>query len=701
MLTLLATANTPITVPQIIHELRLSRKERKAVFKTLDQLTAQGRLNKKGKKYTLYTQTKTIQATLDLTAKGFAFATPVHAEDKEKDIFIARENLATASHQDLVQVELLGHSRGRRVGRVVQVEQRAVIQLCGIYYRSGPHGYVHPDNEKLPYTVRVARDDSLGAEDGMAVLVRILEYGNQRSGPKGEILAILGDPFDPAVQIQMAIRQFSLRDTFPVDVLKEAEELLPITACEKQRVDLSGLLHVTIDGSDSRDFDDAICVTQDKKGYTLYVSIADVTHYVRPGSALDKEALKRGTSTYLPDRVLPMLPERLSNNLCSLVPHEPRPAFTAILSFDLQGRRTGEKYCKSLIESKRRLTYETVNRILYEPDTRLIEQCKEFLPMLSQAKELVALLRKQRLARGSLDFNLPEAKTSIAGNQVVSITLAARNRAHQLIEECMLAANEAVAETLVRAGRQALFRIHEDPDAVKLENFREVCKLLGIELPQTEVSPAWFAEVLRQARHEPREYVINNLLLRTMQQARYAPCNTGHFGLAAPYYLHFTSPIRRYPDIIAHRALHALLLAESAPKLLADKGQGPTFEESGPLLSRCERTAIDTERSVAARMAVLYLRGKIGETFAAVISGVTSFGLFVELKKCFISGTISVKDMRDDHYLHDERRHRLIGERTNTMYQLGDEVTVILNRVDILSKRIHFTLADCTPLAGP
>ena len=467
-----------------------------------------------------------------------------------------------------------------------------------------------------------------------------------------------------------------------------------MTKCDTHRVDLQELPHVTIDGVDARDFDDAICVTRNQRGYTLYVSIADVTHYVRPGSAIDREALQRGTSVYLPDRVLPMLPERLSNDLCSLVPQQPRPAFTTILSFDHKGNRTEEKYCKSLILSKQRFTYDTVNRILYEPEQELVAGYQEFLPMLSEAKQLAALLRKQRIARGSLDFNLPEAKTSIEEHHVVAVKLSDRNQAHQLIEECMLAANEAVAETLERAGCRTLFRIHEDPDTLKLESFREVCKLLGVDLPRAEPSPAWFAEVLRQAKGEPREYVINNLLLRTMQQARYTSYNSGHFGLAAQYYLHFTSPIRRYPDIIAHRALHAWLLKDDMPQLLGAAEDAPSLEESGALLSRCERTAIDTERSVHARMAVLFLRDRIGERFTAVISGVTSFGLFVELEECYISGAISVKDMSDDYYLHDERRHRLIGERTNKLYQLGDEVEVILDRVDILSKRINFILAD-------
>ncbi len=694
ILALLATHKEAIALPQIMNELHLSRKERGPVSRSLALLTEQNKIQKKGKGYRLNIHTKTVEATLDVTSKGFGFAMTTNPEDTEKDIFIAPEELGGASHGDLIQVALTGHSRGRRTGRVVHIVKRAVSKLCGIYHGSGKHGYVTPDNEKLPYTLGISRDDTLGCEDGMAVLAQITDYGNERSGPQGKILEILGNPLDPAIQIRMAIQQFKLRDTFPENVLQEAEELIPITQCEKHRRDMRDLPHVTIDGADARDFDDAICVTRDQQGYTLYVSIADVTHYVRPGSAIDCEALQRGTSVYLPDRVLPMLPERLSNNLCSLVPCQPRPAFTAILSFDDEGNRTEEKYCKSLILSKQRFTYETVNKILYEPEQELLEKYHEFLPMLSVAKQLAALLRKQRLNRGSLDFNLPEAKTSIKEDQIVAIKLTERNQAHQLIEECMLAANEAVAETLDSAGRQTLYRIHEDPDSAKLESFREVCKLLGVDLPRGELSPAWFAEVLRQAKGEPREYVINNLLLRTMQQARYTPYNSGHFGLASRYYLHFTSPIRRYPDIIAHRALHALLLKEDAPALLAKGETVPSLEESGTQLSRCERTAIDTERNVHARMAVLFLHDRIGEQFTAVISGVTSFGLFVELQDYYISGAISVKDMTNDYYLYDERRHRLIGERTNKLYQLGDEIEVILDRVDILSKRINFILPE-------
>lgn len=450
---------------------------------------------------------------------------------------------------------------------------------------------------------------------------------------------------------------------------------------------------MTIDGETARDFDDAICVEREGEAFILYVSIADVSHYVRTGSAIDREAYLRGTSVYLPDRVLPMLPERLANDLCSLVPDQDRPAFTAILTFDATGRRTGERYTKSLIRSRQRFTYTTVNQILYLHDALARTAHGELVPMLEQARALTALLKKRRIERGSLEFNIPEPEVTLEGEKVAAIRLAERNQAHMLIEDCMLAANEAVAETLAKVRRPVLYRIHEHPDPAKLESFTDAAKALGFHLPQAEVNPAWFAQIIKQARNSPTEYIVNNLLLRTMQQARYSPDNSGHFGLAAPYYLHFTSPIRRYPDLVAHRVLGALLAGHASDSARPVPGKATDLAEAGLHLSQCERRAIDAERNVHARCSCLLLMDRIGEIFAAVISGVTAFGLYVSLDDSYISGMVPLTGMTDDYYLHDSRRYRLIGEASNRMYQLGDRVLVRLEQVDLAAKRLSFSLA--------
>ena len=697
ILGLLAAQGLPLTETEIALALHIGGGQLPALHTTLAQLLEEHKIEKKGKRFFPAAQAEHLRATLDLTSKGFGFAILEGEQAKGgKDIFIAPHHLNGASQGDSILVAVTGTARGRREGRVIQVLSRAVTQLCGLFTASGAGGYVTPDDDRLPYTLLIRRGDDLAAGNGMAVVAEIIDYGSERQGPTGRIIEILGDARTVGVQIRMAIIQSALRETFPAEVEAEAARLTPVSECTEGRIDLRHLPHVTIDGETARDFDDAICVERTGDGFILYVSIADVSHYVQTGSPIDREAYLRGTSVYLPDRVLPMLPERLSNDLCSLVPDQDRPAFTAILSFDAQGRRTGERYARSLIRSCRRFTYTTVNQLLYLNDPEVRTAHADLVPMLEQAKKLSALLKSCRTERGSLDFNIPEPQITLDGEQVASITLAERNQAHSLIEDCMLAANEAVAETLAKANKPVLYRIHERPDPTKLETFTDAAKALGLHLPQSEVNPAWFAQVIRQAQSSPAEYIVNNLLLRTMQQARYSPENTGHFGLAAAFYLHFTSPIRRYPDLVAHRVLQALLTGQTEHTPAPIPGEGKTLADAGLHLSQCERKAIDIERNVHSRCAALFLMDKIGETFGAIISGVTAFGLYLTLDESYISGMVPLTSMTDDYYLHDSRRYRLIGERSNKMYQLGDRVQVRLDHVDLQNKRLSFSLVPAT-----
>jgi ribonuclease R len=701
ILALLAEQTKAVTIEAIMQALHLKHSQLALLQQTLHQMVTTGKIVTKGKRFLLAAPSESVRATLDLTAKGFGFALIEGEAKGGKDVFIAPHNLGGASHGDSILVTITGTARGRREGRVIEVLSRAVTKFCGIFSASGGGGYVTPDDDRLPYTVLIRRGDEMGAGEGMAVVAEIVDYGSERQGPTGKVLEILGDCRTVSVQIRMAIIQSGLRETFPAAVIAAAEHLIPVAECTADRKDLRHLPHVTIDGETARDFDDAICVERTADGYTLYVSIADVGHYVTPDSPIDREAYLRGTSVYLPDRVLPMLPERLSNDLCSLVPDQDRPAMTAILSYDHQGRRIGERYCKSLIKSRQRFTYTTVHQLLYLQDPQVRALYAELTPMLEQGKQLAALLKQRRIERGSLEFNLPEPQITLAQEQVASITLAERNQAHMLIEDFMLAANEAVAETLAKSRKPVLYRIHEYPDLTKLETFTDAAKTLGLHLPQSEVNPGWFAQVIAEARNSPVEYIVNNLLLRTMQQARYSPENTGHFGLAADFYLHFTSPIRRYPDLVAHRVLHSLLLGQAAETPgLPFPAEGKNLDEAGVYLSQCERKAIDIERNVHVRCAALLLLDRVGETFGAIISGVTAFGLYIVLDACFISGSVPLTTMTDDYYLHDSRRYRLIGERSNKMYQLGDRITVRLENVDLLSKRLTFSLVPA-PQEGP
>ncbi|MDD2464390.1 MAG: RNB domain-containing ribonuclease, partial [Desulfobulbus sp.] len=509
ILNLLNERQQPLNISEITLALHMQRRQLSTLHTALAALENDRKIEKTGRRFVSISRQESLRATLELTSKGFGFAVLEGEQaQKGKDIFIPPPYLGGASHGDTVLLTLIGSARGRREGRVLEVVQRAVTKVCGIFNASNHGGYVAPDDDRLPYTVMILPKDTRNAGDGMAVLAEITDYGSERQGPSGRILDILGDARDAGVQIQMAVSQFSLREHFPADVATEAAELAAVCECEPGRKDLRHLAHVTIDGETARDFDDAICVEYGDEGYTLYVSIADVSHYVATNSAIDREAYLRGTSVYLPDRVLPMLPERLSNDLCSLVPNQDRAAFTAILRFDHQGKRIGERYCKSLITSRQRFTYTTVNQLLYVKDPQARKEFAQLLPMLEQADRLTGLLKKRRLERGSLEFNIPEPVVQLVDNRVTAINLAERNRAHQLIEDCMLAANEAVAETLAKAQQPVLYRIHERPDPVKLETFTDAAKALGLTLPRSEVSPAWFSEVIRQAANSTSEYIV-------------------------------------------------------------------------------------------------------------------------------------------------------------------------------------------------
>jgi len=682
----------PVTKDRIIKDLELSNYSKAIIKDVLKGLEKSGEVQVSAKRYSIGSKGKLLKATLELTHSGFGFAIMDDSKTFDKDVFIARTNINGASHGDRVFVRILGSSRGRYEGRVVKVIERSITKLCGIFTTGGKTGYVTPDNERLPFTVFIRRKNSLGARDNTAVLVEITDFGSERRGPEGKIIEVLGDPNRVAVQMRMAIEQLELARSFPENVLSEAASLEAATESGEERQDLRHILHVTIDGANAKDFDDAIAVNITDFGFELYVSIADVSHYVRPNSAIDREAYNRGTSFYLPDRVLPMLPERLSNDLCSLVPNQDRPAFTAIVSFNENGMRLGQKFSKSIIRSRQRFTYHTVNQILYEKqkDPGLVKQHETLLPMLMEAKQLARLLRSQRVSRGSIGFNIPEPDIKLADEKIISIKHAQRNQAHQLIEEFMLAANEAVAYVLDKAKQPVLFRTHDLPDPEKVEAFIESAASMGLQLPKIKTSPEWFAEVLDKVKDSPSEYVVNNLLLRTMQQARYTPENIGHFGLAAQYYLHFTSPIRRYPDLIAHRVLHNFLTSEKIQSgFVPDK---ISLAEAGEHLSRQERKSVDLERNVHSRLSSLYMSERIGEEFDGVISGVTTYGLYVELIDHFISGAVPMQEMHDDYYIYDNQGHRLIGEGTGKIYQLGNLVRVKLQQVQILSKRIIFSI---------
>ncbi|MCF6291468.1 MAG: ribonuclease R [Desulfobacterales bacterium] len=659
------------------------------------------------KKYRLTARTGLHEGTLEMTPRGFGFVVLDTGDagepsgngkgDRKKDPFVGPGSLGSAHHGDRVLVELQGRQRGRAEAKVVRVINRAVTRLVGIYVAGRPTGMVVPEEERLLFNILIRKEYSCNARNGHAVVAEIIDFKPGQRNPEGRIVEVLGDPENIAVQTEIVIRKHGLPHAFSEAALAETAALDATVATDENRRDLRDIAHVTIDGESARDFDDAVAIQKTKQGYRLHVSIADVSHYVRPGTVLDDEAYLRGTSVYFPNRVVPMLPERLSNDLCSLVPDQDRMAFTAVLDFDRHGRRKKKKFCRSVIRSRQRLTYAIVKKILVDQDPKLCRQHDGLLGPLQDMGELAALLNKQRLARGSIGFELPEAEITItADGEIKSVARAQRNVAHKLIEEFMLAANEAVAEALAEARQPCLYRIHETPDPVKVLEFSQFARSLGLNLPKDTGTPHWFGTVLKTVAGTPKEYIVNNLLLRTMQRARYAPENVGHFGLAAEFYTHFTSPIRRYPDLMVHRALTGLLIRKKNTKAAKEAlpGRDHDLVAAGEFLSGRERVAVDAEREMTGRLQVRFMADKIGELFEGVISGVSDFGIYVELLGLFIHGAVAMAKLKGDYFQFDQKNYRLIGANTGRIFQMGDVVQVRVTSVDPGKRHINFQIHD-------
>ena len=655
------------------------RSYRKELQLLLTAMAQQGLLRDQGGKVYALNLQEFSSGDLTVNPRGFGFV--AQGPEKGNDIFVAGRNLADAIHGDTVLVQITSDRKGRQEGRVVMVVRRNLERLVGIFHQQGQGGTVIPDDKRLRLTIAVQAGQTLAAKEGEAVMVQITDFLAEKLQAQGRVEEILGDPLQAKVQMEMVIRSHQLPHAFSDETMAQVKKIPATVEMDDSRQDLRHIPHVTIDGETARDFDDAVAVSRQDGGFRLYVSIADVSHYVQPGTPLDQDAYARGTSVYFPAGVLPMLPERLSNGLCSLNPDEDRYAFTAIIDFDQAGKRSKSRFAKSVIRSRHRLTYTKVWAIISG------EQHDQLSPLIEPMQELGGLLEKRRQQRGSINFDLPEAEITINDEgQVEAIRRRERNQAHKLIEEFMLAANEAVANHLNQLKAPFLYRIHESPDLSKVEEFSEFAHNLLGKLPQERGSSAWFNQILAKSAGSPKEYVINNLMLRTMKQARYSPENAGHFGLAAPFYCHFTSPIRRYPDLQVHRALQSALAGK--------KGKKMELDEAGDFLSKRERVAVDAERDMHDRLKAAYMVRHLGETFTGIISGVSSYGLFVELDQLFVSGAVAMTDLSDDYFVHDEKQHRLKGKRSGVSYSLGDLVTVQVSRVDMEQYRINLLLAE-------
>ncbi len=674
----------------------------------LDDMAGEGEIVRlKGNSYLLSGPVKTLRGRISVHRDGYGFVIP---ESGGEDIFIPSKYMKGALHGDLVETTF-GRSRmgGDKLdGRVVAIVERATSRIVGRYEETRRGAIVIPEDQRLNLVVEIPVKGRGQAEDGHQVVAELVSYPIGGRPAEGRVVEVLGWPDDPEVEVQSVIRRFDLPHIFSKEVLAEAEGIAETVSHDdlKGRVDLRKMPTVTIDGETARDFDDAVSLKCEGDNFRLWVSIADVSHYVKKDSPLDREAYLRGTSVYFPDRCIPMLPERLSNGICSLNPEVDRLTMTAEMLFDRSGTMLDSSFYPSVIKSTARLTYTIVKQIIVDADPEAVGKYRSLTGMLMEMKELALCLQGMRKKRGSIDFDLPEPEIIIGlTGQTEGIIRAERNLAHQLIEEFMLAANEAVARFVTSRNVPFLYRVHENPDPAKLHTFQEFVYGFGYEFGMVDdkVNPLELQKLLAQADGRPEERMVNYALLRCMKQARYAAENAGHFGLASACYCHFTSPIRRYPDLVVHRILRALLAlpeGENQQGGRAAKQLAIATErlcEVAEHTSKRERTAMEAERDVVEMKKMQYMQKHLGEEFNGYIAGVTGFGFFVELDELFVEGLVHISTLADDLYSYVEKQHSLIGQHSRRVFRIGDQARVKVASVSPATRRIEFVLAEHTP----
>jgi ribonuclease R len=639
------------------------------------------------------------------------------------DIYIRKHNMGEAMDGDSVmaKIETIKKEKAeRQEGRIIKVLARAHQQMIGVYHEPQPAdrashshrnkpqpytGFIIPSNKRMAGAILIPKDKSLSAQKGDVVSATLVTYPTAWGPGEGTITKILGKIDDPKVDTLLVAESYGLEANFSHIAHEETDAIPGYVSAEMYggRIDLRSLKTVTIDGETARDFDDAISIEETKTGYRLFVHITDVSHYIQQGTELDRASYARATSVYFPDAVYPMFPPKLSNGILSLNPKVDRLTLTAEMTFDAEGNSVSYKLYESVIHSDERMTYTIVAEMLNKKTPGLLKKYTPLAAPLETMKTLAMLLRKKRLSRGSLDFDLPEPQIVIAlTGEVTDILKTERNIAHQIIEEFMLQANETVASHLARLNIPSLYRVHDAPDDKKIESFGALVAAFGFPMQKTKtpvedvpLKPKVLGEILEKFRGRPEEKLINESLLRSMKQARYSEINTGHFGLASHEYTHFTSPVRRYPDMIVHRILKQTF---RAPLTHHEKKQ---WEQALPEIARHtserERISVDAERDVIKRKKIRFMEDKVGRTYSGLISGVTSFGFFVELTPFFVEGLVHIKTMEGDYYLYDEIHHKLVGQRLKRVFQLGDPVDVLVDQANLDILEIRLSLVEKTP----
>ncbi len=682
----------PISFRDIGIQLGLKPSERRRLKRLVRELVSEGSIvrTRKGL-YGPADEMGIVTGYFEAHRDGYGFV--ISERPKERDIFIPSRATLGAMDNDRVAVRI--EDARRREGRIIRILQRAYSRVVGtIEFNRKTGFYVRPKNKAMPFNIYVPNKETAGAKDGDSVVVQITNYATDKLPPAGRVIKILQKPREPRDEIELVIDEFNLPSRFPHNVLEEARQVVLKNQLKERKnhriKDLRGLKTVTIDGERARDFDDAVSIKRTSEGYKLFVHIADVGFYVPWNSLIDIEARKRATSVYFPDRVIPMLPRELSEDICSLKPCLDRRTFTVEMEFDEDGNRINQRFYKSIINSNERMTYTSVKKLLVDKEQKERERYEYLLEDFELMEELCNLLKLRRMKRGSLDFDLPEPEVLLdIQGKLEAIIRAERNLAHMIIEEFMIAANEAVAEYLEDNQVPSLYRIHEEPDPAKLEDIDKVIRSLGMLRDRKIVKLSDFSKIIMHARGTAHEDIINYIILRSMKQARYSHINVGHFGLASKCYTHFTSPIRRYPDLVVHRILREFLekghLSEKRIKELDSMLPEIAFHSS-----RMERQADNAEMAVVDAMRMWFMKDRIGEEFEGKVVSVAPYGLKIRLKDYYVEGFLHVSYMTDDFYKYDEKTMALFGIHKKKRFTIGSELKVRIDRVDMEDKEIIF-----------
>lgn len=685
----------PMKMKEMASVLQVKKEERQELKEILDALESEGKIHKTQKGNYVKGQGNRLTGIYQAHARGFGF---VSIEGSDDDVFIPEEESGGALQGDEVEIQITrgaGPKTGQRQeGKVIKILKRGMSRIVGYYQKNKSFGFVLPDNQKFLQDVFVPEEKSKGAVTGHKVVVKLTSYGGDGKKPEGEVVEILGHVNDPGTDVLSIAMSYELPIEFPEKVMNQAERVAkPVSEADRfGRRDLRDVRMVTIDGEDAKDLDDAVSLEVRDGSFYLGVHIADVTNYVQENSALDREAKKRGTSVYLADRVIPMLPHTLSNGTCSLNAGEDRLALSCLMKIDENGTIVDHEICESVIRVDRRMTYTAVKQILEDEDEEQCRKYEEFVPMFREMARLSSILREKRHRRGAVDFDFPETKVILdEQGRPVELKAYERNTATKLIEDFMLAANETVAEDFFWREIPFVYRIHEAPDEEKIRKLAIFLHNFGytMHIGNHEVHPKEIQKLLAKVEGKPEEPMIARLALRSMKQAKYTPENEGHFGLAASCYTHFTSPIRRYPDLQIHRIIKETLRGRMDEERI--RHYQSILEEVTKHASETERRAEEAERETVKLKKVQYMKNFIGEEYEGVISGITKWGMYVELPNT-IEGLVHVVNMTDDHYEYIEDRYEMQGINTGKTYRLGQKVCVRVMAANELQRTIDFEL---------